>query len=339
MSSAPPPAKAGSGGAPVGNSMMDVSSGGAFVRKPSVFRDWVRADGSTPFTPASGRYILYVSMACPWAHRTLITRALKGLESAIAIVVVHPYMGEDGWHFVDTKGEAGDDSGRCEPEPLFGFHNLSQLYRKASPEYSGRFTVPVLWDKEQNTIVNNESSEIIQMLNSEFNEFATKPDVDLLPAARAKEILDLAESFYNTVNNGVYRCGFATSQSAYDVAFKELFDELDHLNEHLSTRRYMAGSSLTLADVRLFPTLARFDAVYVQHFKTNLRQIKEYEHLYGYVRDVYQVPGVGETVDIGHIKRHYTTSHPTINKYGIIPNGPDLTNYFTAPVDRTGLTG
>lgn len=176
------------------------------------------------------------------------------------------------------------------------------------------------------------------MLNSEFNEFATKPDVDLLPAGRAKEILDLAESFYNTVNNGVYRCGFATSQEAYDKAFEELFAELDHLNEHLSTRRYLAGPDLTLADVRLFPTLARFDAVYVQHFKTNKRQIKEYEHLHAYVRDMYQVPGVGETVDIGHIKRHYTTSHPTINKYGIIPNGPDLTDYFTAPVDRTGLT-
>eukprot|EP00168_Porphyra_purpurea_P010472 TRINITY_DN2594_c0_g1_i1.p3 TRINITY_DN2594_c0_g1~~TRINITY_DN2594_c0_g1_i1.p3 ORF type:complete len:178 (+),score=72.86 TRINITY_DN2594_c0_g1_i1:736-1269(+) len=177
------------------------------------------------------------------------------------------------------------------------------------------------------------------MLNSEFNDFAAKPNVELLPKDRADSILELAQSFYNNVNNGVYRCGFATTQEAYDKAFGELFAELDRLNEHLSTRRFMAGRELSLADVRLFPTLARFDCVYVQHFKCNKKQIKEYEHLYGFVRDMYQQPGVGETVDIGHIKRHYCTSHPTINKYGIIPNGPDLTDYFTAPVDRTGLTG
>lgn len=304
-------------------------SGGRFVRGQSQWRDWVTPDGKPAqgrtrgFKAEPGRYHLYVSLACPWAHRTLIFRKLKKLEDVISVSVVHPFMGENGWTFQKQDGATGDT--------LYGLDFLHRIYTKADPAYSGRVTVPVLWDKQGQTIVSNESSEIIRMLNSAFDEWGDA-SVDLYPRALRAEIDALNEAIYPTVNNGVYRAGFATTQEAYEEAFRELFSALDGLEERLSRQRYLTGGRVTEADWRLFTTLVRFDAVYYSHFKCNLRRIADYPNLSNYLRDLYQVPGVAGTVNMAHIKAHYYGSHRTINPTGIVPLGPELD--FDAPHDR-----
>ncbi len=294
------------------------STGGRFVRPESRFRNWVRADGSSGFPPQAGRYHLYVSLACPWAHRTLIFRKLKKLEDVISLSVVHPLMGEHGWSFENSDGTAG-----CVPDYLNGAQYLYEIYCKADPRYTGRVTVPVLWDRERKTIVSNESSEIIRMLNTEFDAFGDA-SVNFYPEALAAEIEEWNAFVYPRVNNGVYRCGFATNQEAYEEAFHELFAALERLEEHLGRRHYLVGGQITEADWRLFTTLVRFDVVYVGHFKCNLRRIADHPNLAGYLRDLYQVAGVAETVNFEHIKRHYYESHTTINPTGIVPLGPEL---------------
>ncbi len=287
-------------------------------------RDGKPAEGRTRgFKAEPGRYHLYVSLACPWAHRTLIFRALKKLEDVISVSVVHPYMGPDGWTFRTEDGATGDT--------LYGLDFLHQIYTMADPVYSGRVTVPVLWDKQEKTIVSNESSEIIRMLNSAFDEWGDA-GVDLCPPALRGEIDDLNAFIYPAINNGVYRAGFATSQAAYEEAFHALFSALDQLEERLSTQRYLTGERVTEADWRLFTTLVRFDPVYVGHFKCNLRRIADYPNLSNYLRDLYQVPGVAGTVNLFHIKAHYYGSHPTINPTGVVPLGPVLD--YEAPHDR-----
>jgi glutathionyl-hydroquinone reductase len=300
------------------------STGGEFVRQDAVFRNWITPDGAPGpsgeggFAAEAGRYHLYVSLACPWAHRTLIFRALKGLEDAISVSAVHPHMLANGWEFADC--EAGDFTAG---DPLFGSDYLYQVYLRAKADYSGRVTVPVLWDKQRGTIVSNESADIIRMLNSAFDALASS-DADYYPAGLREEIDAVNARVYANVNNGVYRCGFATAQDAYDKAFGELFEALDWLDARLATRRYLLGDRLTEADWRLFTTLLRFDPVYVGHFKANLRRIRDYPQLSGYTRELYQVPGVSPTVHLGHIKQHYYHSHHMINPTGIVPVGPEL---------------
>ena len=273
------------------------STGGAFVRPESAFRDWVTH-------PEPGRYRLYVSKSCPWAHRTLVVRALKGLDKAIAVSYAEPYMGENGWRF---------------PE---GY--LHEVYVKAKPGYTGRVTVPVLWDEQEQRIVNNESSEIIRMLNREFDALARRRLADLYPEKLRREIDWLNERIYRTVNNGVYRAGFATVQDKYEEAVSELFRTLDWLEKRLKGRRWLCGSSFTEADVRLFTTLVRFDAVYYSHFKCNLRRLVDYPNLWRYTRRVYALPGVAKTVDMAHIKEHYYRSMKQINPTQVVPKGPLL---------------
>ncbi len=297
------------------------STGGRFVRKASQFRNWITPDGAAGpsgnggFEAARDRYHLYVSYACPWAHRTLIFRALKGLGDIISVSVVHWFMGEHGWTF-----EPGDG---VIPDPIFNAKYLHQVYTQADSQYTGRVTVPVLWDKQTQTIVNNESSEIIRMFNSAFNGVGAKPG-DYYPERLRDEIETLNARIYDTVNNGVYKCGFATTQLAYEEAVKPLFDTLDFLEERLSNHRYLMGEQVTEADWRLFTTLVRFDPVYVGHFKCNMRRIVDYPNLWGYVRDLYQMPGVANTVHFSHIKQHYYQSHRTINLTGIVPMGPEV---------------
>ena len=297
------------------------STEGRFVRQASQFRNWVTPDGrpgptgNGGFKAEPGRYHLYVSYACPWAHRTLIFRVLKGLEQMISVSVVHWYMGEQGWTFEPGEGVIQD--------PLFNAQYLHQIYTKADPNYSGRVTVPILWDKDTQTIVNNESSEIIRMFNSAFDPIGAKPG-DYYPEALRAEIDALNERIYTTVNNGVYKCGFATTQVAYEEALKPLFDTLDWLEQRLSSQRYLTGEQITEADWRLFTTLIRFDPVYVGHFKCNIRRIVDYPHLWRYVRELYQTPGVTDTVNFSHIKKHYYQSHKTINPTGIVPIGPAI---------------
>jgi len=286
---------------------------GAFVRQTSAFRNWVTADGSSGFKAEPGRYHLYVSYACPWASRAIIFRKLKGLEDVISMTVVDPVRDDQGWRFF------ADD-----PDPINGFEYLSSAYLKTDPDFSDRVTVPVLWDKETNQLVNNESSEIIRMLNSEFDEWAENPDLDFYPEPLREEIDALNERIYNSINNGVYRAGFASTQEAYEEAFIELFEALDFVDDILAEKRYLTGPSITEADWRLFVTLIRFDAVYVGHFKCNQRRIADYDNLSGYLRDLYQHPGVRETVNIDHIKRHYYVTHPKINPSQIVPMGPIL---------------
>lgn len=310
----------------------DTGKSGRFERKESQFRDWVTADGapapgrSRGFKAEPGRYHLYVSLACPWAHRTLIFRKLKKLEDVISVSVVHPFMGKDGWTFLAEDGATGDT--------LYGLDFLHQVYTKADPAYSGRVTVPVLWDKHENTIVSNESSEIIRMLNSAFDAWG-EASVDLYPEALRGEIDRINAFVYPSINNGVYRSGFATTQSAYEEAFGELFAALDRVEAMLGERRYLAGGRLTEADWRLFTTLVRFDPVYVGHFKCNLRRIADYPNLSNYLRELYQVPGVAETVNLDHIKQHYYRSHTTINPTQVVPVGPELD--YDAPHDRGRL--
>ncbi|WP_448205480.1 glutathione S-transferase family protein [Azospirillum sp. sgz302134] len=297
------------------------TTGGAFVRPETQFRNRVAADGSTPYRPEAGRYHLFVSLACPWAHRTLIARALKRLEGVIGVTVVDPLMGAEGWTFP-------------EPDPITGSTRLYEVYAKAKPDYSGRVTVPVLWDKQTDTIVNNESAEIMRILNREFDALGDA-SVDLYPADLAEEIDRINAFVYDRINNGVYKAGFATSQEKYEQAFDALFAALDELDARLATQRWLVGNRRTEADWRLFTTLVRFDAVYVGHFKCNLRRIADYPNLSGYLRDLYQVPGVAATVNFAHIKRHYYASHTMINPTGIVPKGPALN--LDAPHDRARL--
>ncbi|WP_372394466.1 glutathione S-transferase family protein [Azospirillum sp. HJ39] len=296
-------------------------TGGAFVRTEAQFRDRVSADGSTPYPAEAGRYHLMVSLACPWAHRTLILRKLKRLEGAIGVSIVEPLMLADGWTF------AG-------PEPVTGATRLHEVYTRANPGYSGRVTVPVLWDRQTSSIVNNESAEIIRMLNRAFDAF-TDVRTDFCPPDLLDEIDRINAFVYDRINNGVYKAGFATAQDKYEAAFDALFDALDEVDALLATRRWLVGNRLTEADWRLFTTLVRFDAVYVGHFKCNKRRIADYPHLSGYLRDLYQVPGVAETVSFDHIKRHYYGSHATINPTGIVPKGPALD--LDAPHGRDAL--
>ncbi len=305
------------------------STNGRFVRKESFFRNWVTRDGfagptgQDGFAAEAGRYHLYVSLACPWAHRTLIFRKLKGLEEAIGVSIVHHYMGKNGWTFLAEDGATGDR--------LFGYKTLSQVYVRTCPRFTGRVTVPVLYDAKRDTIVSNESAEIIRMLNTAFVGVAGN-DTDFYPARLRSRIDEINALVYDNVNNGVYRAGFATTQDAYEEAFRALFDTLDTLEALLARQRYLVGDSLTEADWRLFTTLIRFDPVYVGHFKCNQRRIADYPNLWNYMLDLYQIPGVARTVDFGHIKRHYYGSHATINPTGVVPAGP-LMN-LTARHDR-----
>ncbi len=291
------------------------ASGGEFVRQSTTFHHHVTADGSTGFPAAANRYHLYVSLACPWAHRTLIFRRLKQLEDVISVSVVHPLMGEHGWEFAPYRGAT--------PDTVNGCRYLHEVYTRAEPTYSGRVTVPVLWDRERQTIVNNESAQIIRMLNSAFDAF-TPSRADYYPAPLREGIDALNETIYATVNNGVYRCGFASSQAAYDRAFEALFATLDTLDATLARTRYLTGETLTEADWRLFTTLVRFDAVYYVHFKCNRRRIADYPHLSRLLGELYRIDGVAETVNLDHIKTHYYGSHRFLNPSGIIPRGPEL---------------
>jgi len=297
-------------------------SGGKFVRDTAKFRNWVTADGRAGpsgeggFEAALGRYHLYVSYACPWAHRALIFRALKGLEEHVSVSVVHPLMQGDGWTFeTDFDGATGDG--------LMGKRFMREIYLAAEPNASGRVTVPVLWDTERETIVSNESAEIIRMFNTAFDGI-TGNGADFYPERLRGEIDAINERVYRDVNNGVYKAGFATTQAAYEEAVTALFEALDWLEDRLAMRRYLAGAQVTEADWRLFTTLVRFDAVYVGHFKCNLRRIADYPNLSGYLRELYQWPGVAETTRLDHIKLHYYASHGTINPTGIVPVGPAL---------------
>lgn len=305
---------------------------GKFVRTDARFRNWITADGSAGPTGAAGfraeagRYHLYVSHACPWAHRTLIFRALKGLEDMISLSVVHWFMGDNGWTF-----EAGDG---MVPDPIHDARFLYQVYLAANQEYSGRVTVPVLWDRQTGTIVSNESSEIIRMFNSAFDGIGALPG-DYYPPEKRSEIDAINARVYDTLNNGVYKCGFATTQQAYEEAVVPLFETLDWLDTILSRQRYLTGDDLTEADWRLFTTLVRFDPVYVGHFKCNLRRIADYPNLFSYLRDLFQTPGIAETVHMDHIKNHYYGSHETINPTRIVPLGPSID--LTAPHGRQDL--
>ncbi|WP_439118557.1 glutathione S-transferase family protein [Marivita sp.] len=309
------------------------STGGAFKRSTSRYRNWITADGSagptgeSGFKAESGRYHLYVSLACPWAHRTLIFRAIKGLTDHIGVSVVHPDMLTDGWTFdPDFPAATGDT--------LYGLPFARDIYLKADPKASGRVTVPILWDTQRETIVSNESSEIIRMLNSAFDGLTGNSD-DYWPVALRDEIEKVNDRVYDTVNNGVYKSGFATTQEAYDAAVGPLFDSLDWLEDRLSRQRYLVGDRITEADWRVFTTLVRFDSVYHLHFKCNRRRIVDYPNLWAYTRELYQWPGVAETVNLDHIVRHYHYSHETINPYRIIPINPVLD--FDTPHERDRL--
>ncbi len=284
------------------------STGGAFVREDAGFRNTVETGGRFP--PESGRYHLYVSLACPWAHRTLIMRKLKGLEQHVDVSVVEPPMLDQGWTYDP-------------PEPLYGFTRHYELYTKAKSDYTGRVTVPVLWDKKQHTIVNNESAEIIRLFNSSFNDLTDNTD-DYYPRDLREEIDRVNKRVYNDINNGVYKAGFATSQDVYEEACQDLFNALDWVETLLDERRYLTGDRITEADWRLFTTLVRFDPVYHGHFKCNIRRIEDYPNMAGYLRELYQVPGIADTVDFHHIKTHYYYSHETINPTRIIPLGEGM---------------
>ena len=298
-----------------------VASDGSFVRLVSGFRDRVTRDGSSAFKAKAGRYYLVTAPSCPWAHRTVLMRQLKGLEDAIPILQSDLPKGQ-GWAY-----SRGFDDLR----PVDGVLQVHQIYSAARPDFTGRATVPVLWDRETRTIVNNESSEIIRMLNSEFDEFGNAA-LDLYPAALRSAIDETNDFVYDSINNGVYRCGFAKTQAAYEQSFRKLFAALDSIEERLGRQRYLVGDRFTEADLRLFPTLVRFDAVYYSHFKCNLRRLADYHNLSNYTRDIYQMPGVAETVDIPRIKLGYYGGMRNLNPSGIIPLGPELD--FSAPHDR-----
>ena len=293
---------------------------GSYVRPTTAFRSWI---GEADFPAKAGRYHLVVAHACPWAHRTLIFRALKGLEAVISVAYAEPLMLENGWELMD----GGD--------PVTGARYAHQIYAQAAPDYSGRCSVPVLWDKKARTIVNNESSEIIRMFNSAFDALATKVVPDLYPTDLREEIDAVNEIVYNSINNGVYKAGFATSQEAYETVYTALFEALDQMEARLATQRYLTGARITEADWRLYATLVRFDAVYVGHFKCNRQRITDFPNLSNYLRELYQWPGIAGTVDISRTKQHYYGSHTAINPFGIVPTGPELD--FDSPHDRGRL--
>ena len=304
-------------------------TGGRFLRKDAAFRNWVTVDGRAGpsgvagFKAEPGRYHLYVSHACPWAHRTMIFRNLKGLQKMISLSVVHWHMAEEGWTFQDGPGVI--------PDSINGARVMHQIYTAALPDYTGRVTVPVLWDKQSGTIVSNESSEIIRMFNSAFDDVGAT-EGDYYPDALHPEINTLNDRIYHTLNNGVYKAGFAGTQHAYEEAVVPLFDTLEWLENRLSTQRYLTGAQITEADWRLFTTLVRFDPVYVGHFKCNMKRIVDFPNLWGFVRDLYSQPGVAETVHMDHIKAHYYVSHTSINPSQVVPKGPDIG--FSVPHDR-----
>ncbi|XP_073526203.1 glutathionyl-hydroquinone reductase YqjG-like [Phyllobates terribilis] len=313
----------------------EMSQTGAFDRSPSTFRNLISKDPNSRFTVEAGRYHLYVSYACPWASRCLAYLMIKGLHKAIGFTSVKAKWektkeGDEhrGWVFPvsDTEEEG------AEPDPLNGVRTIRDLYDLASTNYSGKFTVPVLWDKKLRTIVNNESSEIIRMLNSTFNEVAESPDMDLYPSHLQNEINEVNKWVYDGINNGVYRCGFATKQEPYDVAVEQVYAALDRCEEILSKQRYLCGSAVTEADIRLFVTLIRFDEVYAVHFKCNKKLLREYPNLLNYTKDVFQIGGMSSTVKMDHIKNHYYGSHPSVNPYGIVPVGPNID--YSSPHDR-----
>ncbi len=314
-------------------SQAPLTVGGVLRRPDSVFRNWITADGAAGssgvggFVAEPGRYHLYVSLACPWAHRTLIFRALKGLEAMIDVSVVHWLMQEEGWTFAPGEGVV--------PDTVNGVEKLYELYALADPEVSTRVTVPVLWDKARGAVVSNESSEIIRMFNSAFDAVGAAPG-DYYPQALRGEIDAINTRVYDTLNNGVYKAGFATTQAAHEAAVTPLFDTLDWLEARLADRRYLCGDPLTEADIRLFTTLVRFDPVYHGHFKCNLRALTDYPNLWAYTRDLFQHPAIRPTVDFGHIKRHYYMSHPSVNPFGLTPLGP--LRDFDAPTERAALS-
>ncbi len=297
---------------------------GSFERQEDAFRDWVRADGSSAYPAAAGRYHLYVSLACPWASRVVIVRKLKGLEDAIGMTVVDPIRDERGWRFMPS-----------EPDPINGWAFLSEAYFATEPGYNARVTVPVLWDKQRKRIVSNYDDDIMRMLEMEFDAFATNPQLNLYPRELRAEIDELNDFLYETFNNGVYRAGFATSQSAYERAAYGVFTTIDAMEERLAYRRYLFGGQPVETDWRFFVTLVRFDPVYYGHFKCNLRRIVDYPNLYGYLRDLYQVDGIAETVNFDHIKRHYYFTHDDINPTRIVPIGPLMD--LTSPPNRAHL--
>ncbi len=303
--------------------------GGRFLRPTTRFRNWVTGDGSAGptgiggFAAARGRYHLYAALPCPWAHRTVIMRMLKGLEDMVSLAIVEPLYGPHGWRFGDSPGTI--------PDHVNGAGELAEIYLRADPKYTGRVSVPVLWDKERGTIVNNESAEIIRMFNAAFADF-TKVRTDYYPPALREEIDQVNTLVYENINNGVYRAGFASAQAPYEEAFRALFSALDTIEHRLGRQRYLCGAAITEADWRLFTTLVRFDAVYYSHFKCNLRRIADYANLSNYLRDLYQQPGIAATVDMGQIKLHYYGSQRHVNPFGIVPLGPELD--FSAPHDR-----
>ena len=302
---------------------------GEFERGTTNFRDRIRDEPGARFQPEAGRYHLYVSYACPWAHRTLLMRSLKGLEDAISVDVVDPFRDEDGWQFTPEKAA-------CTEESLHGSDYLRELYQTADDEATGRVTVPVLWDRQEETIVNNESAEILRMLDTEMDDVASR-DVNLYPEGYRDAIDQIIDEIYDPINNAVYRAGFAKSQEAYDRAIEELFEALSHWDQVLADQRYLAGDRLTEADICMFTTLVRFDEVYHTHFMCNRQFIHQYDNLWPYLRDIYQTPGVADTVNMNHIKEHYYTTHPDVTPTRIIAAGPDPD--FEAQHDRDRLPG
>jgi len=307
----------------VADADLETDEEGEFKRQEQAFRDWLGPDGDFPVE--AGRYHVYISRACPWAHRVAMTRALKGLDDAISLSLVEPERDDEGWEFSDTY-----------PDPLYDADYLRDLYVRADSDFTGRPTVPVLWDRTEETIVNNESVEIMRMLDVAGHELATR-DVDLYPEGYRDEVDRLIDDIYDPINNGVYRAGFADSQAAYDRAVDDLFDALDHYDDVLADQRYLAGDVLTEADLAMFATLVRFDHVYHTHFKCNRRAIHEYDDLWGYTKDLYTTPGIERTVDVDHIVRHYYVSHADLNPKRLVPTGPDID--FTEGHDRDRLPG
>jgi putative glutathione S-transferase len=296
---------------------------GSFKRQEDAFRDWVKADGSSGYPAQAGRYHLYVSLACPWACRTVIVRKLKGLEDAIGMTIVDPIRDERGWRFT------------AQPDPVNGWAFLSEAYTATDPGYDSRVTVPVLWDKERGRIVSNSDDDILRMFETQFDAVAAKPELDLYPSDLRPQIDELNDFIYETFNNGVYRAGFATSQAAYESAAYEVFTTIDAMEERLAYQRYLLGARPVETDWRFFVTLVRFDPVYYSHFKCNLRRVVDYPNLYGYLRDLYQIDGVAETVDFDQIKRHYYITQDEINPTGIVPIGPIMD--LGEPHDRNHL--
>ncbi|ESQ39601.1 hypothetical protein EUTSA_v10000959mg [Eutrema salsugineum] len=313
----------------------ETSESGAFVRTASTFRNFVSQDPDSQFPAESGRYHLYISYACPWACRCLSYLKIKGLDEAISFSSVHTIWGRTketddhrGWVFPDSDTELPG----AEPDYLNGAKTVRDLYEIASPNYEGKYTVPILWDKKLKTVVNNESSEIIRMFNTEFNSIAKNPSLDLYPSHLRDTIDETNEWVFNGINNGVYRCGFARKQEPYDEAVNQLYEAVDRCEAILGKQRYICGNTFTEADIRLFVTLIRFDEVYAVHFKCNKRLLREYPNIFNYIKDIYQINGMSSTVKMDHIKQHYYGSHPTINPFGIIPQGPNID--YSSPHDR-----